>query len=118
MAEKLWSMPNEEIEPTNNAAQEDSAYDPNKSEPIPAISPTLSPTLSAITCTFRRETDQNCTKFRPRKTYLMHDVGLGDYRRVAWVIFRYVSFDFADEISTDVGGFGVYTTSNSAKERH
>jgi len=37
-----------EVDETNNAAQVDSAKDPNKSEPIPAISPTLSPTLSAI----------------------------------------------------------------------
>jgi len=33
---------------TTKAAEVDSAKDPNKSEPIPAISPTLSPTLSAI----------------------------------------------------------------------
>ena len=35
-----------------NAAQVDSAKDPNKSDPIPAISPTLSPTLSAIVAGF------------------------------------------------------------------
>jgi len=38
-----------EVAPITKAAQVDSARDPNKSDPIPAISPTLSPTLSAIT---------------------------------------------------------------------
>jgi len=33
---------------TTNAAQVDSAKEPNKSDPIPATSPTLSPTLSAM----------------------------------------------------------------------
>lgn len=35
--------------PITSAAQLDSANEPNKSLPIPAISPTLSPTLSAMT---------------------------------------------------------------------
>ena len=35
--------------PITRAAQLDSANEPNKSLPIPAISPTLSPTLSAMT---------------------------------------------------------------------
>lgn len=34
------------------AAHVDSANDPNKSAPIPATSPTLSPTLSAIVAGF------------------------------------------------------------------
>ena len=38
-----------EVAPTTRAAQVDSAREPKRSEPIPAISPTLSPTLSAIT---------------------------------------------------------------------
>ena len=38
-----------EVAPTTRAAHVDSARDPNKSDPIPAISPTLSPTLSAMT---------------------------------------------------------------------
>ena len=46
---KSWFVPNEDMEATTSAAHEDSAKEPNKSEPIPAISPTLSPTLSAIT---------------------------------------------------------------------
>ena len=37
-----------EVADTTRAAQVDSARDPNKSDPIPAISPTLSPTLSAM----------------------------------------------------------------------
>ena len=37
------------MEATTRAAQEDSAYEPNRSDPMPAISPTLSPTLSAMT---------------------------------------------------------------------
>ncbi|MFS7977845.1 hypothetical protein Hanom_Chr10g00908801 [Helianthus anomalus] len=50
IAVKSWVFPNEEIEATTRAAHDDSAYDPNRSDPIPAMSPTLSPTLSAITC--------------------------------------------------------------------
>jgi len=38
-----------EVAPTTKAAQVDSAKEPKRSAPIPAISPTLSPTLSAIT---------------------------------------------------------------------
>ena len=49
MAVKLCVVPKEEIEATTNAAQDDSAKEPNRSEPIPAMSPTLSPTLSAMT---------------------------------------------------------------------
>jgi hypothetical protein len=37
------------VAPITNAAQVDSARDPKRSLPIPAISPTLSPTLSAMT---------------------------------------------------------------------
>lgn len=44
-----WLSPKEEMEATTSAAQDDSAYEPKRSDPIPAISPTLSPTLSAIT---------------------------------------------------------------------
>lgn len=39
-------------EETTKAAQVDSAKEPNKSAPIPATSPTLSPTLSAIVAGF------------------------------------------------------------------
>jgi hypothetical protein len=49
IAVRLCSAPKEEMEATKSAAQDDSAYDPNRSDPIPAMSPTLSPTLSAIT---------------------------------------------------------------------
>lgn len=38
-----------EVAPITKAAQIDSASDPNKSDPVPEISPTLSPTLLAIT---------------------------------------------------------------------
>lgn len=38
-----------EVAETTSAAQVASAREPNKSDPIPAISPTLSPTLSAMT---------------------------------------------------------------------
>ena len=41
-----------EVPETTKAAQVDSAKDPNKSDPIPATSPTLSPTLSAIVAGF------------------------------------------------------------------
>ena len=50
IAAKLCSVPNDEMDATNSAAHDDSAYDPNRSDPMPAMSPTLSPTLSAITC--------------------------------------------------------------------
>ena len=50
IAVNSWLIPNEEMEATTRAAHEDSAYDPKRSDPIPAMSPTLSPTLSAITC--------------------------------------------------------------------
>ena len=49
IAVNSWLIPKEEMEATTRAAQDDSAYEPKRSEPIPAISPTLSPTLSAIT---------------------------------------------------------------------
>jgi hypothetical protein len=42
-----------ELDPITKAAHEASANDPNKSAPIPATSPTLSPTLSAIVAGFR-----------------------------------------------------------------
>ncbi|WVZ96554.1 hypothetical protein U9M48_042181 [Paspalum notatum var. saurae] len=54
IAVKLWSSPKEEMEATNSAAHDDSAYEPNRSDPIPAMSPTLSPTLSAITYSIHR----------------------------------------------------------------
>lgn len=41
-----------QVPETTKAATVASAKDPNKSEPIPAISPTLSPTLSAIVAGF------------------------------------------------------------------
>jgi hypothetical protein len=41
-----------EFPETTKAATVDSANEPNKSDPIPAISPTLSPTLSAIVAGF------------------------------------------------------------------
>jgi len=40
------------VEDNTNAAQVDSANEPNKSALIPATSPTLSPTLSAIVAGF------------------------------------------------------------------
>jgi hypothetical protein len=42
-----------EFPPITKAAHVDSANEPNKSAPIPATSPTLSPTLSAIVAGFR-----------------------------------------------------------------
>lgn len=41
-----------ELPPITSAAQVDYANEPNKSAPIPATSPTLSPTLSAIVAGF------------------------------------------------------------------
>lgn len=41
-----------EFPDTTKAATVDSAKDPNRSDPIPAISPTLSPTLSAMVAGF------------------------------------------------------------------
>ena len=48
-----------DVDPTTNAAHVASASDPNKSAPIPAISPTLSPTLSAITPGFEGSSSSN-----------------------------------------------------------
>ncbi len=42
-----------ELDPMTKAAHEAYANEPNKSAPIPATSPTLSPTLSAIVAGFR-----------------------------------------------------------------
>lgn len=50
MAVKSWLIPKEDMEATTRAAHDASAYDPKRSDPIPAMSPTLSPTLSAMTC--------------------------------------------------------------------
>lgn len=50
IAVNSWLIPKDEIEATTRAAHDASAYEPNRSDPIPAMSPTLSPTLSAITC--------------------------------------------------------------------
>ena len=41
-----------EVQAITNAAQVDYAKEPNKSAPIPATPPTLSPTLSAIVAGF------------------------------------------------------------------
>jgi hypothetical protein len=49
-----WLIPKDEIEATTRAAHDDSAYEPKRSDPIPAISPTLSPTLSAMTCMYNK----------------------------------------------------------------
>ncbi len=51
--------------------------DSNRSAPLPAESPTLSPTLSAMTC------------------------------RVTWVIFRNTCFNFAYKVGSDVCSFSV-----------
>lgn len=49
-----WLIPKDEIEATTRAAHDDSAYEPKRSDPIPAISPTLSPTLSAMTYMYNK----------------------------------------------------------------
>jgi hypothetical protein len=50
--DKTSSLPVIELPPITKAAHVDSANDPNKSALIPATSPTLSPTLSAIVAGF------------------------------------------------------------------
>lgn len=50
------------------AAAVDSAKDPNKSDPIPAISPTLSPTLSAIVAGFLGESSGKFYSTFPTKS--------------------------------------------------
>jgi hypothetical protein len=42
----MWSAPRLDTLLTTRAAQVDSAREPKRSEPMPAMSPTLSPTLS------------------------------------------------------------------------
>ena len=46
------SSKSEDVEAITKAAQVDSANEPKRSEPMPATSPTLSPTLSAIVAGF------------------------------------------------------------------
>jgi hypothetical protein len=54
-------------DPRTSAAQVDSAKDPNKSDPIPATSPTLSPTLSAIVAGLRGSSSGiPCTTWQER----------------------------------------------------
>jgi len=53
---------------TTKAAQVLSANDPNKSEPIPATSPTLSPTLSAIVAGFFGESSGKSFSTFPTKS--------------------------------------------------
>ena len=48
-----------EVDDTTRAAQVASANDPKRSAPIPAISPTLSPTLSAMTPGFEGSSSSN-----------------------------------------------------------
>ena len=50
------------------AAQVLSAKDPNKSEPIPATSPTLSPTLSAIVAGFLGESSSSPSSTFPTRS--------------------------------------------------
>ena len=50
MAVRLCVSPMEDREEMTRAAQVDSAKEPKRSLPIPAMSPTLSPTWSAMTC--------------------------------------------------------------------
>lgn len=53
---------------TTKAAHVDSANEPNKSEPIPATSPTLSPTLSAIVAGFFGESSAKFYSTFPTKS--------------------------------------------------
>ena len=47
IANQFCEVPSSETEDTTSAAHVASANEPNRSAPIPAMSPTLSPTLSA-----------------------------------------------------------------------
>jgi len=54
-----WTIISFEPPETTKAATVASAKEPNKSDPIPAISPTLSPTLSAMVAGFSFESSFN-----------------------------------------------------------
>mmetsp|Transcript_16804 Transcript_16804/g.32762 ORF Transcript_16804/g.32762 Transcript_16804/m.32762 type:complete len:205 (-) Transcript_16804:385-999(-) len=41
---------------------------------------------------------------------------ISDDSWVSWVVFREASLNFANEVSSDISGFGVDTTSNASKE--
>jgi len=53
---------------TTNEADVDSAKEPNKSDPIPATSPTLSPTLSATVAGFFGESSSRDYSTLPTKS--------------------------------------------------
>lgn len=57
-----------EVAEITRHAQVLSANEPNKSDPIPAISPTLSPTLSAITPGFYLQSSGNPATTFPAKS--------------------------------------------------
>lgn len=56
------------LEINTKAAQVLSAKEPNKSDPIPATSPTLSPTLSAIVAGFLGESSSRPSSTLPTKS--------------------------------------------------
>src|SRR5690606_30498326 len=47
--------------------------------------------------------------------YVITDV-IGNNRRITRVVFGDTGFDFTDEVSSDVGGFGVDSTTHAHKE--
>ena len=61
-------MATSDVEEMTSAAHVDSANEPNKSALIPATSPTLSPTLSAIVAGFLGESSLSPASILPTKS--------------------------------------------------
>jgi len=66
--ESFVEITDHELEETTRAAHVEAAIEPNRSEAMPAISPTLSPTLSAIVPGFNGESSSRCSPIFPARS--------------------------------------------------
>ncbi len=103
-------------ERTTRAAQVDSARDPNRSDPMPAMSPTLSPTLSAPE---ERLSEYAIPKIRLQTSVFVQEYfqqnldrtgfvqRTGDHSGIAGIVLGNVLLDLANQVSTDVSSLHV-----------